>query len=526
MKYVLFAICLFLTGAAGFAQVKVRKLPPSINHPAINVSSPYMSFDGDALIFLSDNAEDYELTPFFTYRENNSDWKEPVVLPRSLYTKLNFLHGYTLGPEGRMLILSTLKSPGVGGYDLWISERKGQAWSEPKNLGIPINTRGNEACATLTPDGKTIYFMRCDKMDQKSASGCKIFMANKKSNGQWDEPVELPAIVNTGNSQSPRILADSETLIFSSDKFGGNKGGMDLYMTRFRNGQWSGPQALNFVNTEKDDQYVSVNGVGRYLLRDSPGARKSELVEYLIPAELRPKGLTRVDGKITGAAGEYIPFYVSVIEIGSGKRIFNGRPAKDGSFTLFLLEGSKYEISIDPEQSNVSYYSEQFDLTTEEIPQVEKVNATIKAPEAGDEFELNLVGFKPGTSDLLPSSEGDLKRLARLIKNTTNLTFEVQVMLIGYEEDTIQSPDLTEVVYDSVKMTFDDIDSLGQLYQRDTTFMRTTYHNDRTQQQALAIINYLKGQGVDEGRLNYFVNARPELVPENRKTVIKVRAVK
>lgn len=528
MKFTLFAFLISLGPCLNvFSQAKTRKLPTTINHPAINQYAPYMSFDGDAIVYLSDNAEDYAIVPFFSFREGSSDWKEPVPLPKNLYSRLNYLRGYTLGPEGKIMLMSTLKSPGVGGFDIWISERKGSTWSEPKNLGVPINSKGHEACATLTPDGNAMYFQRCEKMDQNSASGCKIFVAKKKSNGQWDEPVELPGIINTGNSQAPRILADAETLIFSSDKFPGNKGGMDLYLTRLKNGEWTSPQPLDFVNTSKDDQYVSVNGVGRYLLRDAQGSKKSELVEFLIPGDLRPKGLMRVDGKVTDPGGKAVSSYISVVDLAKGKRIFNGRPGIDGSFTLFLLEGSKYDLSIDPEQSNVSFYSKQFDLSTGEIPQVEKVSAVLKPLEDKDEFDLNLVTFKPHTAELAPSSEDELKRLARIIKGNPDLKFEVQVMLAGYLQDSIQStPDLTQVLNDTIAMKIDDIDSMGQLIQRDTVIVKTLFHNDRTEEEADAIINFLATQGVETGRLNYFINARPEAIEEKRKTTVRVRVLR
>ena len=524
MKNFLLIGCLWLCSYYSFSQASIRKLPTSINHPAINVSTPYMSFDGDALLFLSDNAEDYVLTPFFTYRENNGDWKEPAKLPAQIHNKLSYLGGFTLDTEGKSLYYTTIKSPGVGGFDIWTAQRSGASWGAPKNLGAPINSKGNEASATVTPDGKMMYFMRCDKMDQKSASGCKIMVARKNKLGQWDEPEELPATINTGNSQTPRIMADSETLIFSSDQFGG-KGGMDLFVSRYQDGQWSTPKPLEFVNTEKNDQYISVNGLGRYLLRDSPGARKSELVEYLIPKGLRPKGVMRVDGKVTDVSGGTISSYLSVMDLTTNTRVFNGRPAADGSFTVYLLEGSKYRLSVDPEKSNVSFYTKDFDLMKEDIPQFEKIKVTLKEVQSGDELNLNQVSFKPNSSELEPSSYNELKQLARVIKSSPGMKFEIQVMLIGYEEDTVRtSVDLTEMVYDSVHLIVDEIDSLGQLYQRDSIFTRISYHNDRTQKQAQAVIGYLGSEGITEENLSFLVNARPEAVEEKRKTVIKARA--
>ena len=62
---------------------------------------------------------------------------------------------------------------------------------------------------------------------------------------------------------------------------------MDLYETKYIKGQWSNPVPLDFINTAKDDQYVSATSVGRYLLRDAIEVSASELVEIPIPTELQ-----------------------------------------------------------------------------------------------------------------------------------------------------------------------------------------------------------------------------------------------
>jgi Tol biopolymer transport system component len=144
---------------------------------------------------------------------------------------------------------------------------------------LPINTKTNEGCPSLTADGNTIYFMRCDRMDQNKADACKLFFSKKKSSGQWDEPKELPANINTGNSQTPRIMADGVTLIFSSNKMPSNQGGMDLYVTKLVDGNWTEPKAMDFVNTPQDDQFGSVAALGRYLVERSTRRKKTvELV--------------------------------------------------------------------------------------------------------------------------------------------------------------------------------------------------------------------------------------------------------
>jgi hypothetical protein len=508
-----------------YSQVKSRKLSNVISHPSYNTYAPYISADATSIVFVSDNAEDNAQVPFYTMRAN-SDWMEPIALPKHIYTRLGFSKGYALSADGKRLFFTTLKTPGVGGFDIWTSDLKGTSWGQPVNLGMPVNSRGNEACPSVTTDGNTMYFMRCDKMDQSKAESCKLFVVKKKLNEQWGEPEELPASINTGNSQTPRIMADGETLIFSSDKMPGNKGGMDLYMAKVTEGNWSAPKALDYVNTPQDDQYVTVAALGRYLIRDTKGARKNEIVEYLIPNEMRPKGMMKIDGKATDASGAGVSSYVSIFDLNKNKRVYNGKPYSDGSFIVYIMEGSKYELSIDPEQDHLSYFSKQFDLMTDKIPQVEKVSTVIKPIAKGDEISLDGVAFKPGTSELdLRASSSVLKKFIRFVKGNPDAKFEIQVLFTGYSQDSVRSnADLTEVISDSVATTFDEIDSLGQLYKKDTVYVKTTFHNDRTWKQAKALVDYVVSQGAKPGNFSVFGNAIPAAVPEEKKLVVKARA--
>lgn len=353
--------------------------------------------------------------------------------------------------------------------------------------------------------------MRCETMSQREASGCVIMMAQKQANGRWGEPVALPASINTGNAQTPRILADGQTLIFSSDRAGG-KGGMDLYVTRFRNGSWSDPVPMSFANTKDNDQFVSVNATGRYLLRDAPGERRREMAEFLIPEPLRPKGLMRVEGTIDGSGAPYI----SVYDLVNGKRIFNGRPDRQGFFKLYLMEGSKYELSIDPEHDRLMYYSQQFDLTGDTLEQVVRIAPRIAPPATGDEIPLDLVEFHGNTTEIVPASGAELKRVARLVRGNADKMFAIRVVMTGYEEDSIRSnPELTEVRYDSIWTTVQVLDSAyvdaadTVVQVRDTLVVRPTFHNDRTQKQAEVVVAYLEREGVPRDRLSIETSALP-----------------
>jgi hypothetical protein len=233
----------------------------------------------------------------------------------------------------------------------------------------------------------------------------------------------------------------------------------------------------------------------------------------------------KIEGIVVDQGNAALPAYITVTDLNNGKRVYSGRPASDGSYYVYIREGSRYEFSVDPEQSQVSYFKKHFDLTTDKIPQREKLNIVLKQPVPGDELILEGVQFKTASSELEPSSESELKKLVRLIKANPQVNFEIQVLLNGYEQDSLKSsPELTEVMIDSVHTQIDEVDSVGQHYNRDTVVVKTVYHNDRTQLQAKTIVEFLVNGGVNADNLLVLTNAIPATLPENRKLTVKAMA--
>ena len=67
------ALCLLvLIGDAALGQARLRKMPANINHAPINNFAPYVSLDGNSMVFIADNAEDNALTMNYTSRDHEA----------------------------------------------------------------------------------------------------------------------------------------------------------------------------------------------------------------------------------------------------------------------------------------------------------------------------------------------------------------------------------------------------------------------------------------------------------------------
>ena len=505
-----------------YGQTKVRPLPANINRPSINLYAPFVSGDGKTIVYLSDYTDDGYHGMRWATKKTVSTWNDGQEVNKLINRPtLNFRGGYSLSFDGDMLLFTSRKS-GLGGFDLWYSDRRGDDWAAPKNFGMPVNSSANEGSPMLSPDGEYLYFMRCEQMSEhKGASGCEI-MVSKKSYKGWEEPVALPSNINTGNSQMPRILADGETLIFSSDQMGG-KGGMDLFISTKDGDNWSEPVALDFINTEKDDQFVSIPAKGRYLYTEIDGVKDREIAEVLIPEEFQPKKVMRIRGTVTDATtSEPLNANLTVFNVGMRDRLWNEKVGKAGEFAIVLKEGAVYDISIDVDDPGYMYFSKIYDLEEVGSRDKENLNISLKPIKKGDVYPLDIL-FKEHSAELSDDGIFELRRVADLMRKNSSIKVELEVMLNNYLQDSIASnPDLTEVKVDTSYQTASykesSTDSVKSINRGNAIILTApdsmrvedkepvmelayTYHNDRTQQQAEAIKEYITGRGIEEDRI-------------------------
>lgn len=117
--------------------------------------------------------------------------------------------------------------------DIYMAFNAEGEWSAPLSLGNTINTQRHESAVSISADGTELYIYRADRQNGS------IYVCKRTTNGLWDEPQILNENINTKYREtSATISADGQTIVFTSDRPGG-QGGMDLYMaTRQPNGQW------------------------------------------------------------------------------------------------------------------------------------------------------------------------------------------------------------------------------------------------------------------------------------------------
>lgn len=132
----------------------------------------------------------------------------------------------TFSIDGRTLYFVSNRKGGHGGMDIWKTTFDGGQWTAPENLGPEINTEFDEMSPFIHFDDNTLYF---SSNRPEGMGGMDLFVAKRDDNGRWTQPTNLGYPINTeGDDNNLIVSADGRTAIFASQRDGG-QGKMDLY---------------------------------------------------------------------------------------------------------------------------------------------------------------------------------------------------------------------------------------------------------------------------------------------------------
>lgn len=137
---------------------EIKNLGTDVNDPLQWDSQPAIAPDGKTLYFVSYRDSIHRTSDIYRTKLVNGVWQKPERLPSVINTNGNekspFIH-----PDNKTFYFSSDSLPGMGGMDIYVSRKdeKGN-WSEPVNLGYPINTDADEVGFFVSTDGRKGYF--------------------------------------------------------------------------------------------------------------------------------------------------------------------------------------------------------------------------------------------------------------------------------------------------------------------------------------------------------------------------------
>ncbi|MBP6090620.1 MAG: PD40 domain-containing protein [Crocinitomicaceae bacterium] len=151
---------LFFTKKLGSKWLNPINLPGSVNTGTWE-SQPSLSADGKTLYFIrrvNKRGEAANSDIYVSHLLENGDWSTAEALPSNINT-LAEEESVLIHPDGKTLYFASRGHIGMGGSDLYLSTLEDNGnWSNPKNLGYPINTHFDENSLLVSAEGTIAYF--------------------------------------------------------------------------------------------------------------------------------------------------------------------------------------------------------------------------------------------------------------------------------------------------------------------------------------------------------------------------------
>lgn len=148
---------------------------------------------------------------------SGSSWSDPVTVEITTIDSLDVVGHPTLSSDELKLFFASERRTGMGGKDLWISEREStsEKFGRPRNLGAIINTEGDELYPYMRNDS-TLYFA---SNGHGGMGGLDIYVTTLDSLGEWTEPVNLKSPINSiGNDYGITFHPSEERGFFISNR--------------------------------------------------------------------------------------------------------------------------------------------------------------------------------------------------------------------------------------------------------------------------------------------------------------------
>lgn len=202
-----------------------KNIGPPINSE-LNEGAPSLSADGRMIFFTACSREGGlgSCDIYFAERTGNM-WGEPVNLG-SPVNSASWEAQPSISPDGKTLYFSSNRRGGEGKMDIWYSELATDGrWGRPVNIGDVVNTEGNEMSPFIHVDNQTLYFSSDGHIGM---GGYDLFVTRKDEDGNWSEPENLGYPLNTHFDEIGLIVnARGDKGYFSSDRMSGEV--RDLY---------------------------------------------------------------------------------------------------------------------------------------------------------------------------------------------------------------------------------------------------------------------------------------------------------
>lgn len=410
---------------------KQRRLSDTVNAFVMQYF-PVLTADQQELIFTrrmgGGPGDDEDLV--ISRKDTRGRWGTPESLSKNINSQLN--EGTcTISADGRKLIFtSCVGRQGYGSCDLFESNRIGDEWTKPKNLGPNVNSAEWESQPSLSADGRTLYFVS----DRRGGLGRRdIWVSQLTPAGQWTRARNAGKPVNTIYDEiSPFIHANNRVLYFASNGLVGF-GGYDIFFAeKDSSAAWSSPRNIGSPINNHEDQFslfITADGKKGYYSHEQvqdAGYSTSYIYEIDIPEENRIRYKSNYVKGIVRDKKTREPLAASVELINLETNETESLVSSDsvsGAYLIVLTQGAEYALYINKK----GYLFKSLNFNYSALKDYEPIILDIDLERASDGTTaiLQNIFFDVDKYDLKDKSVTELQKILRFLKENPSVKVEI-----------------------------------------------------------------------------------------------------
>ncbi|HEY4799103.1 MAG TPA: tetratricopeptide repeat protein, partial [Bacteroidia bacterium] len=199
----------------------------SFNSADINTGNGSFSPDGKRFYFTrcKQNWKNQTICSIYVSTLTNGAWSEPVILNKKIndpnYTSTQPTVEFDAVKKKELIYFASNRPNGKGGMDIWFTayDEKKNTYSNPKNAGTKINTLNDEVTPFFDQETHTLFY----SSNGKSGIGGLDIYKSVGSGTKWSEPVNVGSPINSSSDDTYYSVAKNrQEGFFVSNRKGGN----------------------------------------------------------------------------------------------------------------------------------------------------------------------------------------------------------------------------------------------------------------------------------------------------------------
>ena len=216
-----------------------------------NIGAANISFDGNEIYFSGCGWDDgFGSCDIYCVKFENGHWSSPINL-KSVNTS-EWESQPCVSYDGKELYF-VRRNKKTGTSDIYVSKRnENGSWQNASCLNFNVNTEGNEMAPFIHYDGRTLYFSSDNHLGM---GGYDLFMSQRDENDEWQKAVNLGYPLNTHGDEINIVVLNDATKAYMSALRNDGYGGFDIY--EFDLDEKFRPQTIEIKKPSVEEYYAN-----------------------------------------------------------------------------------------------------------------------------------------------------------------------------------------------------------------------------------------------------------------------------